>query len=229
MLRKVRQGFLYRPETVHLHPGIGFLVIIIQFILLIEQSPVVLTMLVLIAFTENIMIGNFRGSMELIWGLFPLILFLSVITILVAGINNAISIGLRLVSGALIFSFFSVVTNPAELTRFFERMKVPSRWALIPSLALTLVPRIAKDAEETFEALTFRGELSGRFYRWAARALAILVASTLYRSELLAQALYYKGFNTVRRSHYHSVSLRKIDFLRLGFWIFILYGVVLLR
>jgi energy-coupling factor transporter transmembrane protein EcfT len=153
---------------------------------------------------------------------------LSIITVIVAGINNAVLLVLRLVSGALIFSFFSVVTNPADLSRFFEQLKVPTRWAHIPSLALTLVPRMAKDAEETFEALTFRGELSGRFYRWAPRALAILVASALYRSDLLAQALYYKSFSTKPRSHYQSIPLQKIGILRLGFWIVILYMILIL-
>ncbi|MFW9777548.1 MAG: energy-coupling factor transporter transmembrane component T [Candidatus Heimdallarchaeota archaeon] len=226
MLRRIRQGLLYRPEAFHLHPGLGLLILVIQFTLLIRQSPLLLIILVLITFLENLLVGNLRGSLELIWGLLPLMVLLGIITLLVANIGSVITLILRLISGALIFSFFFVVTNPADLTRFLERLKIPARWAIIPSLALTLVPRIAKDTEETFEALTFRGELSGRFYRWAPRALAILVASALYRSELLAQALYYKGFGVRSRKHYRSILIRRLDLIRFGLWIFILYGAI---
>ncbi|MFW9856708.1 MAG: energy-coupling factor transporter transmembrane component T [Candidatus Thorarchaeota archaeon] len=226
MLRRIRQGFLYRPEAFHLHPGFGLLILAIQFSLIIGQSPLGLIILVLVTFLENSLIGNFRGSLELIWGLLPLILLLSIVTLIVANVASVITLILRFVSGALIFSFFFVVTNPADLTRFLEQLKIPARWAIIPSLALTLVPRIAKDTEETFEALTFRGELSGRFYRWAPRALAILVASALYRSELLAQALYYKGFGVRSREHYRSILIRRFDLFRFGLWIFILYGAI---
>jgi energy-coupling factor transporter transmembrane protein EcfT len=105
-------------------------------------------------------------------------------------------------------------------------LKIPIKWAILPSLMLTMVPRIAKDAEETFETLTLRGEIHGFFIKWLPKILAIIIASTLYRSEFLAQSLYYRGLGMHKRTHYRSVIIRKIDAFRLLIWIIFVYLII---
>ena len=134
-------------------------------------------------------------------------------------LTQAFLVVLRLLIGALSCSFFFAVTNPSDLTRILEKCKVPTKWALVPALALTMVPRVAKDAEETFETLTLRGEISGFFLKWLPKALAIFVASVLYRSEFLAQSLYFRGLAIQKRTHYRLVPFRKRDLLRLFTWL----------
>jgi len=148
------------------------------------------------------------------------------VTFLFANFYQAIRLILRLVAGALAFSFYFAVTNPSDLTRILEKMKVPSRWALLPALSLSLVPRIAKDAEETFETLLLRGEIKGHFFRWLPRTLAIFIASVLYRSEFLSQSIYYRGFGLGKRTHYRDVKLQLRDIIRLIFWILFLITIV---
>ncbi|MFX0170417.1 MAG: energy-coupling factor transporter transmembrane component T [Candidatus Hodarchaeota archaeon] len=223
MIRKVYQGFLYKPDAIHFHPLIGLILLILQFIMILGQSPFILFGVLILILIENIILGNLRGILDLIWAILPFLLFLGLLTLFFAGFNQAILLMMRLLSGALAFSFFFAITNPSDLTRILERIKIPSKWALLPSLSLTLVPRVAKDAEETFETLLLRGEIKGyNFFRWLPRTLAIFIASVLYRSELLSYSLYYRGFGIQRRSHYRSVKVQKRDFLRLLIWLLLL-------
>jgi energy-coupling factor transporter transmembrane protein EcfT len=176
--------------------------------------------IVFILIIENVLYGNVRGSIDLLRAIIPLLLFLGGLTIFFAGFNQAIHVVLRLLAGALAFSLFFAITNPSDLTRVLEKMKIPSKWALLPSLSLTLVPRVAKDAEETFETLLLRGEIRGyNFFRWLPKTLAIFIASVLYRSELLSHSLYYRGFGIQQRTHYRSVKVQKKDLLRLFTWL----------
>jgi energy-coupling factor transporter transmembrane protein EcfT len=125
---------------------------------------------------------------------------------------------MRLLVGGLGFSFFFSIVNPSDMTRSLEKLKIPAKIALIPSLALMMIPRIAKDAEDTFTTLKIRGEIKGFFLRWLPRVLAIFIASVIYRSEFLAQSLYFKGLGIQKRTHYRKVPFRWIDLFRLFIW-----------
>ncbi|MFX0050149.1 MAG: energy-coupling factor transporter transmembrane component T, partial [Candidatus Hermodarchaeota archaeon] len=213
----------YKPDAIHFHPLIGLCLLFLQFVVMLGQSPFILFGVLILILIENIILGNFRGILDLIWAIFPFLLFLGLLTFIFAGLSQAILLMMRLLSGALAFSFFFAITNPSDLTRVLEKMKIPSKWALLPSLSLTLVPRVAKDAEETFETLLLRGEIKGyNFFRWLPRTLAIFIASVLYRSELLSHSLYYRGFGIQRRTHYRSVKIQKKDLLRLLIWLLLL-------
>ncbi|MFX0207311.1 MAG: energy-coupling factor transporter transmembrane component T [Candidatus Hodarchaeota archaeon] len=228
MIRKVYQGFLYKPDAIHFHPLIGMILLFLQFAIMLGQSPYILFGVLILILIENIILGNLRGVLDLIRAIFPFLLFLGLLTLIFAGLNQAVLLMMRLLSGALAFSFFFAITNPSDLTRVLEKMRIPSKWALLPSLSLTLVPRVAKDAEETFETLLLRGEIKGyNFFRWLPRTLAIFIASVLYRSELLSHSLYYRGFGIQRRTHYRSVKVQKIDLLRLFIWLLLIIVIAL--
>jgi len=117
------------------------------------------------------------------------------------------------------------------LTRVLESMKIPPKWAGIPSLTLTFVPRLIKDSQETLETLALRGEIGGRWniLSWLPRSLAIIIASTLYRSEFLAQALYFRGFGLPQRTKYKKVLLHNSDIFRLVYWLFLTFGLLQLN
>ncbi len=219
MLRRVYQGFLFHPDAVHVHPLVGMLILGLQFIILIGNDPMILIFLLVLVGFENISFNNTRGSLSLLRAIIPLLIFLGGVSFVFGGLIQAFFVVLRLLIGALSCSFFFAVTNPSDLTRILEKCKVPTKWALLPALALTMVPRVAKDAEETFETLTLRGEISGFFLKWLPKALAIFVASVLYRSEFLAQSLYFRGLAIQKRTHYRLVPFRKIDLLRLFTWL----------
>lgn len=201
------------------------MIIVFQFILLIFASPLILAIMTGLIVCEYIFAGEGHSMTNLLWGIVPLVLVLTGLTWVFSGQDYAITVLLRIIFGALCFSFFVTFTNPSDLTRVLESMKIPPKWALIPSLTLTFVPRVIKDAQETFETLTLRGEIGGRLniLSWLPRSLAIIIASTLYRSEFLAQALYFRGFGLPTRSHYKKVSIRISDVVRLAYWFFFVF------
>ncbi|MFX0086679.1 MAG: CbiQ family ECF transporter T component [Candidatus Hodarchaeota archaeon] len=222
MLRRIYQGFSYHPDVFHVHPLIGLTILGLQFLfLVIGNNFQILIPLLSLILVENILYGNFRGIISLLRAMIPLLLLLGGLTFFFGGWQLAILIIFRLLAGALSCSFFFAVTNPSDLARFLENCGVPAKLALLPALALTMVPRIAKDAEETFDTLALRGEIKGIFLKWLPRTLAIFVASVLYRSEFLAQSLYFRGFNIQKRTHYRKLVLNKLDCLRLVCWLII--------
>ncbi|MFX0013879.1 MAG: energy-coupling factor transporter transmembrane component T family protein [Promethearchaeota archaeon] len=222
MLRRVYQGFLFHPDAVHVHPLVGMLILGLQFMILIVNDISILVLLFFLVVLENMLYNNLHDTLSLFRAIIPLLIFLGILSFIFGGLIRAFLIILRLLIGAFSCSFFFAVTNPSDLTRILEKCKFPPKWALLPALALTMVPRVAKDAEETFETLTLRGEIRGFFLRWLPKILSIFVASVLYRSEFLAQSLYFRGFEIQKRSHYRTVNFRKIDIIRLLTWIFFL-------
>ncbi len=221
-IRRVYQGLIFQPDSVQIHPVIGLFILSIQFFILLMPKTWILMLFFLLSIIENIIFRNYKGMLSILRVIFPLIIVFGTITIIFAGPDQAGLIILRLMSGAIIFSLFFAITNPSDLARSLENIKIPSRWAMIPALTLMLVPRVAKDAEETFEALFMRGEIKGRFYHWLPKILAIFIASIIYRSELLAQSLYYKGFLLQSRIHYRNVVWKPKDATRLLIWFIIL-------
>lgn len=219
LLRRIYQGVVYNPNITPFHPMTNIFLIFIIFLMLISGNLQILFILSIVIIGENIILGNAFGGASLLKAVSPFLIFLGVMTYLFSGLELAVIIVLRFVNGSLSFSLFFAITNPMDLSRALERIHIPSRWALIPSLSLTLVPRIAKDAEETFEALYMRGEIKGFFLRWLPKTIAILLASVIYRSEFLAQSLYFKGFNLGPRSHYRKLKFHPKDIYRGFFWI----------
>jgi energy-coupling factor transporter transmembrane protein EcfT len=173
----------------------------------------------LLVIFENIVFGNIRGAINTTRVILPLVILAGIVTIIFGGSQRAILVVLKIITGSLGFAFYFAVTNPSDLARSLEKTGVSAKIAMIPALVLTIVPRVAKDAEETIETLVLRGEIKGFFLRWLPKVLAIFIASVLYRSEFLAQSLYYRGFGMKKRSHYRSVPLSWIDILRLIYWL----------
>jgi energy-coupling factor transporter transmembrane protein EcfT len=239
MLKRIYDGFLYKPDKLQIHPIIGIIIILVQFGFMLVSINWVLALLFLFVIIENFVFRNIKGSLSILWALLPVLIILGGLTLFFGGWLLMYQVLIRFLIGGLGFSFFFSIVNPSDLTRSFEKMKIPTRIALIPSLALMMIPRIAKDAEDTFTTLRVRGEIKGVFLRWMPRVLAIYIASVIYRSDFLAQSLYFKGLGIRRRTHYRKVKLTTNDLLRAIVWIvFIaifttiyclnLYGIMLL-
>ncbi len=218
LLRTAYRGFTFRPDSRHYHPTFSLLIIIIQFILLLQDDLLILALAFVLVLLESAINGFFKDQLQVMKGITPLILFIGTILFLFSGVLNAIRIIFRILIGATMFSFFFSVTNPSNLTRSLEAMKVPSKIAIIPALTMTLIPRIAKDAEETLHALSLRDEIQGIPIKWMPKMLAIFIASVLYRAEFLSQSLYYRGFGTTKRTHHKKLTIHVRDWIRLFFW-----------
>lgn len=218
-IRKIYQGLVFKPQAIQGHPLVGLVVIVIQLLLMLGPLGWLLGLLLVLSMVENLLFQNLRGALSLIRAILPLIVFLGILSLLFSGPKQTYVVLVRLMVGAVGFSVYFAITNPSDLTRSLEQFHIPPRWAQIPAMALTLLPKVARDAEETFETLLMRGEIRGSFVRWMPKVMAVLVASALYRSEFLSQSLYYRGFDLPSRSHYKKVPLHWYDGFRLIFWL----------
>lgn len=218
MLKRIYDGFLYKPDKLQIHPLMGISIIFVQFGFLVLNKNWVLALLLTFIIFENVIFKNIRGSLSILWALLPIIIPLGGLTYIFGGWLLVYRVLMRLLVGGLGFSFFFSIVNPSDLTRSLEKLKIPAKIALIPSLALMMIPRIAKDAEDTFTTLKIRGEIKGFFLRWLPKVLAIFIASVIYRSEFLAQSLYFKGLGIQKRTHYRKVPFRWVDLIRILIW-----------
>lgn len=220
---RLYQGLIFKREGLKFYPIFSLLILVLQFYLLIIGNQLLLGIVLFISISENIMAGNLKGILNTLRAILGFLLLIGIITALFSSLENSFLIVSRLTCGTVIFSFLFAVTNPADLTRSLEDIKIPSKIAIIPSLSLSLVPRIAQDAQQVFETLTFRGVIAGRNpLRWLPRTIAIFLAAVIYRSDFVAQSLYYRGFNITKRSHFKKVRPKIIDGIRLIFWLMIL-------
>ncbi len=228
MIRDIYSGLIFNPESKSMHPLVNSFLLLIQFLLISLPFVNLQIMVLLLVLIELLLSGNLKGGLNLLRAIFPLLIFLGGVTIFFGGVLQAILVLLRVIIGGLACSFFFSQTNPSDFTRVLESLHIPSKIAIIPSLTLTLVPSVAKDAEATFETLALRGEIKGFFVRWMPRALAIFIAAVLYRSNHLAQSLYFRGLAIQKRTHYRDVKFRFIDFIRLIYWLFPLVFFIIL-
>ncbi len=229
MLKRIYDGFLYKPDKLNIHPLIGILIISIQFGFMILNRNWILALLLILIVIEVIVFRNIRGALSILWALSPIIIIVGGLSFAFGGWVILYRVLMRILIGGLGFSLLFTLVNPSDLTRSFEKLRIPTKIALIPSLALTMIPRIAKDAEDTFSTLKIRGEIKGFFLRWLPKVLAIFIASIIYRSEFLAQSLYFKGLGIQKRTHYKKIPIRWIDIFRIFLWLSFIIGFILIE
>ncbi|MHA1205224.1 MAG: energy-coupling factor transporter transmembrane component T family protein [Candidatus Heimdallarchaeaceae archaeon] len=217
LLNRIYSGIIFQSEGIIFNPILSIFILIIQFSFVFSSNIAVQVIMLSIIVLENIIFGNSIGAFNIIIAIFPLLILLGGMTYIFSGLYFSILTVTRILNGGLSFVFFFSKTNPSELTRALENLHFPSKIALLPSLVLTLSPRIIKDAEETFETIRLR-ETKGTIFKWLPKILAIFIASVLYRSEFLAQALYFKGFGLSKRTHYKKVEFRKENWFRIIIW-----------
>ncbi|MHA1865739.1 MAG: CbiQ family ECF transporter T component [Candidatus Heimdallarchaeaceae archaeon] len=223
LLNRIYSGLIFQSEGVIFNPIVSIIIVVIQFSFVFSSNIVIQVILLSVIVLENIIFGNSIGAFNIVIAIFPLLVLLGGMTYIFSGFYSSLLTITRILNGGLSFVFFFSKTNPSELTRALENLHIPSKIALLPSLVLTLSPRIIKDAEETFETLRLR-ETRTTILKWLPKILAIFIASVLYRSEFLAQALYFKGFDISKRSHYKKVEFRKENWIRIITWFAISVG-----
>lgn len=229
LIKQVYEGFMYKKEGLHFFPLASMVVLASQLILVVLNKEIILIGLLILILLENILFKNARGALSLFFAIIPLLFFLGLVTYLFGGLEQVFFVLIKILIGAFSFSLFFSITNPSDMTRALENIGIPSKIAIVPSLALMMSPRIGKDAEETFNTLMLRGEIKGSIFRWLPKVLAIFVASILYRSEFLAHSLFYRGYGLMKRTHYKEVKMTLKDIFRLLSWLLLCVSLIITR
>ena len=181
---------------------------------------------------EIMVTKNTKNSFSLIRGILPFIIITGIVTLLFAGPQKAFLLVLRIVTGTLLFSLFIITTNPTDFSKLIEKIHVPVKFAIIPGISLSLIPRTLKDIEETYNTIYLRGEIKGSFIKWLPRLLAISISSIIYRSTFIEESLTIRGFtmkNRKRLGPNHKLSIK--DIVKLAYWlvVFFVMFVILIR
>lgn len=223
-IHRLSNGLSFKPDKADIHPGLNLLIVFSQFFILIFpltdiNTVYLLSSLLLFVFIEIIFTKNLLNCLNLLRGILPLLIITFIVTIFFAGPIRAIVLTLRIIAGALTFSIFIISTNPSDLSKFFEKIYIPHKFAIIPSLSLSLIPRTLKDIEDTYNTLLLRGELQGSFLKWVPKLLAISISSAIYRSNFIENSLYIRGFNNRSKKRLgtnHKFS--RFDLIRIAYW-----------
>lgn len=179
-----------------------------------------LVLLLLFTLLEIFFTKNTQNCLNLLKGIFPLLVLTFIITLFFGGPMRSILLVLRISAGSLIFSLFIIFTNPSDLSKLLEKFYFPQKFAIIPSLSLSLIPRTLKDIEDTYNTLYLRGEIQGSFLNWIPKLMAISISSIIYRSNFIEDSLYIRGFNLKSRKRLGpNHRLSKKDGLRMFYWI----------
>ncbi len=229
LIKRVYEGFMYKKDGLHFYPLTSMVVLVCQLMLVILNNEIVLMGLLFFVLLENILFKNASGALNLFFAIIPLLLFLGLVSYFFGGLEQVFFVLLKILIGAFGFSLFFSITNPSDMTRSLEKIGLPSKIAIVPSLALMMAPRIGKDAEETFDTLMLRGEIKGTIFTWLPKVLAIFVASILYRSEFLAHSLFYRGYGLMKRTHYKEVRVHLKDSTRLVIWLLLCISIIIAR
>lgn len=223
-VHRLSTGLSFKPDKASIHPGINLAIIFFQFIVLVyplsnSKTILLLSIFLVLVIIELLFTKNLLNCLSLLRGILPLLIITFVITLFFSGPLRAVLLVLRIAAGALAFSIFIISTNPSDLSKFLEKLYIPYKFAIIPSLSLSLIPRTLKDIEDTYNTLLLRDEIKGSFLKWLPKLLSISISSAIYRSNFIEDSLYIKGFTSKSRKKLgtnHRIS--RYDIVRLIYW-----------
>jgi energy-coupling factor transporter transmembrane protein EcfT len=159
-----------------------------------------------------------------IWRLKWILLVLFVLDALLINLELAVTVSLRLVMLAGVFSLLFATTTPAEFTLALENLKLPYRYAFSLGLAFQSLTLLEEEWNSILEAQRARGALRP-FGSWrdSLRQVSDLVALTVpavvlttKRAWSITEAAYARGFDSPRRTSYRRLELSWLDCLTMA-------------
>lgn len=228
ILKGIYEGFTYRKGKKAFHPLTSLVILSIQFLSMILADMPVLLCIAAILIVEAFLARTVRENVAAVKAVVPIasIAFLS-ITFFYMNIQHSFTVFLRIILGALAFSTFAVTTNLSDIARSLERIGVPPRFSQVPVVAFRVIPSVISDTLNTHLALRLRRELGTRFsIKNMIKMVAVIVASSLYRAESIAEALYLKGFGA-KRSHFYTYKVSLGDLSRMIMWLLVFLLIIL--
>ena len=220
IIRDLYNGISYKPKKKNNNPLILLISLVVQFFAILIFNLYGLLIVAIVVLIESFLFKFYRYHFNLLKLIVPFAFFTGFIVFLFRSPVDALNVMLRIFCGALTFSTFLLMTNPADLSRAFEKLHIPSKLAFLPSLTFTYIPYVARDTEETVNALVLRGEIRlKRFLLFSPKLIALLLASAIYRSDIMAESLTIRGFGLKQRKPYKIPPITLTSSIRLVTWI----------
>jgi len=238
MLRDIYYAFAIRKisSPVHnAHPLTKFLGLIIVIIASSLASLSFLLLLLLLTIGEVLIAKSTSRLCRITRALTIPTLIIGFFSYIVYGLIRTIEIVLRLFIVAFSVTLFMSTTSPTELAQAFEKIGLPTSLAIIPELALRLIPFMAIDAQDSINSLILRNEvkISKPLPKGLVKVLAAIILSAIKRAEILAEALMakYLGYSK-RRTIIYSFRITPYDavqfIIKLSLLIVIIFKIVVI-
>jgi len=161
-----------------------------------------------------------RQSAQQVWRLKWMLLILFGLDWWLIGLGHALVICTRLILLACVFALFFSTTSTRELRLALEKLHVPYRYAFSLGLAFQSLGLLEDEWRAIREAQSSRGalpELSS--FRKLLMQVGDLVSLTVpvivlttKRAWAITEAAHARGFDSPRRTSYHSLSFSRRDF-----------------
>jgi len=144
------------------------------------------------------------------------------------GLFLGITAMLRTYMIALVAFVFWITTSPEDMTRGFEALGLPAKFAIMFSMSLNFVPSMLDKLFSIIEAQKARGSeigqgrLMGKIKSFA-RVSTPLMYCTLERAQTVSLLLAARGLGLYeKRTHLHELQMKRSDYILLTIFIGIL-------
>ena len=209
MFRELYYAFsLIRRETIvhRTHPLLKFLGLVILFIAATFSNLELLTIILVIDIIEASLSRALDTLYRTIRALLLPIALIGFFATILYNVYRALEIVFRIIGVSWAVAIFAATTSPSEFSVALEKLGFPLKLVIIPELSFKVIPYVARDIQQTLEALTLRKEIATArpFPRGISKALAVIILSTIKRGHALAEALLAKfyGFAPKRTNIY---------------------------
>jgi energy-coupling factor transport system permease protein len=158
-------------------------------------------------------------ALQQVWRIKWMLLILFFFDWWLIGLEHAVLICVRLILLTGVFALFFSTTTTRELGLALEKLRVPYRYAFSLSLAFQSLGLLDDEWRAIREAQSSRGAIpeSSTFRRFVAQISDLIsltvpaIVLTTKRAWSITEAAYARGFDSPRRTSYHTLTFSWLD------------------
>ena len=159
------------------------------------------------------------SALQQVWRIKWMLLILFIFDWWLINIGHAALICARLILLTGVFALFFSTTTTRELGLALEKLRVPYRYAFSLSLAFQSLGLLDDEWRAIREAQSSRGAVpeSSSFRRFVAQVVDLIsltvpaIVLTTKRAWAITEAAYARGFDSPRRTSYHTLTFSWLD------------------
>ncbi|MGQ4892815.1 MAG: hypothetical protein ACP6IP_10070 [Candidatus Njordarchaeia archaeon] len=221
-LKSLYYGLSFRKKNAFLqrrHPFAVFLHFSILTVIIFLLNPADLLVILFYLFLLVTISKFIREEAYIVKGLLPLVAIVFGVSTIFYNLYYATITVLRIISGSISISLIFLSMDLDEIASIFNKYPRVGKFFSIIPIVSNLIPITARDAINTIEALYFRGEIKGRLFKPSnlIKFVTVFIASVLWRSRYLAEALALKGFGKKKKVVYLEKKFGIMDALLMMF------------
>ena len=175
---------------------------------LIAIMSIILIGLTIVTMPEGVTLGHIiPAAVPVIGGSLP---------ITTGAIEFGLVLTLRFMVLICVFQLFVISTQPRNIARTMERLKVPVDYTLMFLIALRFIPTLQIEGQRIHEAQLARGYNPGTGLIGKVRSvgpiIVPLVSNALSRATVLGLTIDIRGYRTAKRTAFREQHMTRVDY-----------------